>query len=698
MTRSPLRLGIDTGGTYTDAVLLDPNGGVVSTAKALTTHHELTIGIRNAIDQLPGECLSQISLVSLSTTLATNAVVEGRGTPVCLLLAGYNTQQVDKAKLEQIVRGGHCALIPGGHDAGGSEREPLDLGRARQIVIDQRDKVAAFGISGLFGVRNSNHEVQLRDLVSSLTGKPVTCGHELASQLDAPRRALTVAFNASLIPYIDELIRAIKLILGERNIHAPLMMVKGDGSLISAETALTRPVETILSGPAASVMGAAQLQPHQNAIIADMGGTTTDIAIITDGRPVISAKATVIGAWRPMVEAVRVFSLGLGGDSEVRFQGGVGLAIGPRRVVPMSLLVYQYPEVLGTLERRMNAAISPRSNRFAVALFAEASQRKSFSPEEAIAWERLQDGPLDVQLLSEEDRPLTRALARLVRDGIAIYSGFTPTDAAHVLGKTDHWSVRAADLAAVTWAKQMRQIYGWGKFQEQDPKGPSAAVEEHMVHTICAALVSACLATDPGETHHTERERTARLFSDWISGKSAVDGGLFSLKLDSARSLVAVGAPAALYYPRVAQNFDVPLSIPQHSSVANAVGAVASSVMQRAQVTVTQPVQGIFRVFAPDGPVDFNDLEQALVKAGELAGQIAQDKAQTAGASEFRIDIERDLDSVDDPDSASVVFFEGRVKAIATGRPALRPGSGEVGLPNGATGVKSRASQASDAG
>ena len=175
----------------------------------------------------------------------------------------------------------------------------------------------------------------------SLTGKPVTCGHELASQLDAPRRALTVAFNASLIPYIDELIRAIKLILKERTIHAPLMMVKGDGSLISADTALARPVETILSGPAASVMGAAQLQPHRNAIIADMGGTTTDIAIVTDGKPIISAKATVIGDWRPMVDAVRVFSLGLGGDSEVRFQGGVGLAIGPRRVVPMSLLVHR---------------------------------------------------------------------------------------------------------------------------------------------------------------------------------------------------------------------------------------------------------------------------------------------------------------------------------------------------------------------
>jgi len=696
MTLSPLRLGIDTGGTYTDAVLLDPDGTVVSTAKALTTHHQLTVGIRQAIDQLPGERLSQVSLASLSTTLATNAVVEGRGTPVCLLLAGYDSRQVDQARLEHIVRGGHCALIPGGHDAGGGEREALDLDRARQIIIEQHDKVAAFGISGLFGVRNPGHEVQLRELVSSLTGKPVTCGHELASQLDAPRRALTVALNASLIPYIDELVRAVKRILGEREIHSPLMMVKGDGSLISADTALARPVETILSGPAASVMGAAQLQPQQNAIIADMGGTTTDIAIVTDGRPVISAKATVIGEWRPMVEAVRVFSLGLGGDSEVRFQGGVGLAIGPRRVIPMSLLVHRYPEVLATLEHRVDLPISPRSNRFAVALFAEASQKQSFSPEETAAWERLQNGPLDIESLSQADRPITRAVARLVRDGIAIYSGFTPTDAAHVLGKANHWSARAAELGAVAWAKQMRQVYGWGKFDEGDPTGPSLAVEEHMVQAICAALVSACLATDPGETHHTERERTARLFSDWISGKSAIDGGVFSLKLDTTRSLVAVGAPAALYYPRVAQNFNIDLSVPDHSSVANAVGAVASSIVQRAQVTVTQPLQGIFRVFAPSGPADFDDLERALGTAGELATQLARDKARSAGAEELHIDVERDLDSVDDPDSASIVFFEGRVRATATGRPALTHIPSKAGLLSASTGVQSRASQAPD--
>ena len=398
-----------------------------------------------------------------------------------------------------------------------------------------------------------------------------------------------------------------------------------------------------------------------------------------------------------MVDAVRVFSLGLGGDSEVRFQGGVGLAIGPRRVVPMSLLVHRYPEVLTTLERRVDAAVSPRSNRFAIALFAETSQKRSFSQEETAAWQRLQRGPLDVEQLSQEDRPLARALARLVRDGIAIYSGFTPTDAAHVLGKASHWSTRAAELAAIVWARQMRQVYGWGKFEDNDPKGPSTAVEEHMVQTICAALVSACLATDPGETRHGERERTARLFSEWISGNSAVDGGLFSLKLDSSRSLVAVGAPAELYYPSVAHNFNVPLSIPEHSSVANAVGAVASSVIQRAQITVTQPVQGIFRVFAPDGPLDFEQLEKALVKAGSLASALAERKAQNAGAGEIRVEVERDLDSVDDPDSASVVFFEGRVKATATGRPGLVPGSPAVGLPEDPSGVKSRAGQLSQA-
>ena len=149
-----------------------------------------------------------------------------------------------------------------------------------------------------------------------------------------------MAFNASLVSYIDRLIRTMQALLSDYGVSAPLMVVKGDGSLITAAVALTRPVETVLSGPAASVVGAVFLAQTENSIVADMGGTTTDVAIVTDGLPVFSADATVIGEWRPMIESTRVFSVGLGGDSEARFSGGEGLGIGPRRVVPMSLLAF----------------------------------------------------------------------------------------------------------------------------------------------------------------------------------------------------------------------------------------------------------------------------------------------------------------------------------------------------------------------
>ena len=184
-------------------------------------------------------------------------------------------------------------------------------------------------------------------------------------------------------------------------------------------------------------------------------------------------------------------------------------------------------KVSTTLERRVDAAVSPRSNRFAVALFAETSQRRSFSQEESAAWERLQNGPLDVEQLSNEDRALTRALADWSVTASLFTAGSLRPDAAHVLDKASHWSTRAAELAAIVWARQMRQVW-LGQVRGKRPKRASSAVEEHMVRTICAALVSACLATDPGETHHGERERTARLFSEWISGNSAVDGALFS--------------------------------------------------------------------------------------------------------------------------------------------------------------------------
>ena len=205
------QLGIDTGGTYTDAVIVDENQKVLAKNKSLTTAFDLTVGIGNAISSLPEEYLNDINLVALSTTLSTNSVVEGRGAPVGVLLPGYNDSQVEKSGLLEILEKEYISILDGGHSATGSENLPLDIDQAKKKILEQSDRVSAYAISSMFGTRNPSHEKQLRDLVHELTDKPVACGHELASNLGAPRRALTAALNARMILYIQSLIDSVEI-------------------------------------------------------------------------------------------------------------------------------------------------------------------------------------------------------------------------------------------------------------------------------------------------------------------------------------------------------------------------------------------------------------------------------------------------------------------------------------------------------
>ncbi|BAL27035.1 hydantoinase/oxoprolinase N-terminal domain-containing protein [Azoarcus sp. KH32C] len=664
-------LGIDTGGTYTDAVLVDETHQVVAAAKSLTTRHDLTVGIGAALGQLPAERLRAVRLVSLSTTLTTNAVVEGKGAAVCVLLAGYNEQQVSASGLRELLGPDSVVLLAGGHDAGGLEREPLDEAAARQAILANRDKVSAFAVSALFGVRNPTHELKLRDMVRAVTGKPVTCGHELASSLGAPRRAMTVALNARMIPHVEHLIDSVRHILAERGIAAPLMIVKGDGSLINAESALQRPVGTVLSGPAASVMGACALSGLSDAIVADMGGTTTDIAVVRNGQPDLSFDGALIGDWQPMVEAVRVYSIGLGGDSEVRFNGGAGMVIGPRRVVPMSLLADQHPQVLPRLEWQLRESPNPRHNKFVLRLQPDAPLLSQLPADERRAWDALAAGPIELDRATQEDRPLARALARLERKGLAIYSGFTPSDAAHVLGLTGHWNSAAATLAARIWARQMRWVYGHGGWADGDAITPSREVVQHVTESIGQRLIEAGLH-DAGRLDEDRSRKLARLLAEMIlgAGDTETPNSLFALRFAPELPVVAVGAPAASYYPEVARRLGIGLHLPKHAEVANAVGAVMGKVTQRVHLSITQPARGTFRVYAKDGPQDFPELGAAIAQAERLAVAEAEALALEAGAAVVETTVKRRDNNVN-LDVDSDLFFETRITATATGRPRL---------------------------
>lgn len=663
-------LGIDTGGTYTDAVLLSATQGVTATAKSLTTRYDLSVGISESVESLPAELRSSIQLVSLSTTLATNAVVEGFGSRVCILLAGYDDIALKRSKIPELLGDSPVVLLNGGHDAGGGERAKLDIQIATATIERYRDEVTAFAISASFSVRNPAHENALAALVASLTDKPVTCGHQLATGLDAPRRALTAALNARLIPYIHNLLAAVQRSLKRVDISAPIMVVKGDGSLINADTAINRPIETILSGPAASVIGACFLSGQKDAIVADMGGTTTDVAIIRGGELETSSDGALIGDWRPMTEAVKVYSIGLGGDSEVRFKAGVGMDIGPRRVLPLSLLTYKHPELLDTLKNQANSSATPRLNRFGLRFQHDPFLISQLDDTEKDVWDRLGDGPLELESLALQDRNLSRALSRLHRIGLVIYSGFTPSDAAHVLQHTDHWCEEGAGYAARIWAKQMRHLYGFGKWKKDDAIGPSESVMEMVAVKITQVLLRSGL-NQLGIHDNKRADSYAQMLGELLIERDLKPGAeVFSLGFSQSLSLIGAGAPAHCYFPRVAEILNLQLDIPHHSAVSNAIGAIAGRVIQHAKVLVTQPEQGVYRLHSESGPQDYSTLEEAFLTAEQLASKTAMALAISAGATLPEIKLRREENAVAH-DIDGYMFFEATVIATATSEPFL---------------------------
>lgn len=663
-----LRLGIDAGGTFTDAVLIGADNAVVAHAKALTTHFDLARGIRDVLDELPRDQLRRTGMVGLSTTLTTNAVVEQRGMPVCVLLAGFTGEQVERSRLRELVGEDPIVLLAGAHDPQGLEAAPLDEVSAVAAIKQHRGTVSAFAISGMFGVRNPAHEIRLRELVNKHgADRPVTCGHELSSALDAPRRAVTAAVNARIVPFIRQLIEAVDGILADYGIEAPLMVVKGDGSLINKHTALARPVETVMSGPAASVIGASFLSGRDNVLVADMGGTTTDIAVVSGGRPAINPEGAVVGDWPLMINAVEVHSIGLGGDSEVGYGGGVGIAIGPRRIVPLSLLAAQHPGVIERLERQSLSSASSRHNRFVVRFYENEVLLKGLSDEQKRAWDLLAEGPVELDAIVVQDRRTARALAHLVRKGLGMFSGFTLTDAAHVLGHSKHWSCEAAETGARVWMAQMKRVYGYGSWPEGDIHAACREILDQLTVTICGKLIEAALPR-----RYTPRKQQtldfARQLTSLILDASPGERGLVDLSFLSDHRLVAVGAPAATYYPEVARRLNAGLTIPAYAEVANAVGAVMGNVIQRADIAITQPTRGGFRVHTRDGPRDFPELDQAVGLAEQIASDLARSLAEQAGARQVETVLSRRDNLVNDPVDGAV-FFGATVSAVASGRP-----------------------------
>ena len=663
-------LGVDTGGTYTDAVVMDGDRAVLASAKSLTTRNDLSLGVGRAMDAVLNEAGiigGDVAMVSLSTTLATNALVEGQGGRVGLVFIGFGEKDIARQGLDEALRGDPVVRLGGGHNHAGGEVAPLDVDALRAALSEMGDSVSGFAVAAQFGVRNPAHERAARDIIREVTGRPVTCSHELSAKLGGPKRAMTALLNARLIGMIDHLIGAVEGLLLERKVTAPLMVVRGDGALISADQAREKPIETILSGPAASIVGARWLTDVSDALVSDIGGTTTDVALLRNGRPLIDPDGASVGGFRTMVEAVAMRTFGLGGDSQVHMSkdGLVGdLVLGPRRVLPVSLIATDFPDVVhAALDAQLaTERVGEFDGRFVVAVNQANRRLDGLSDRTLRVLERIGDiaHPLGSVV---SNRMELQAIDQLVTRGLVQVSGLTPSDAAHELGLQGQWDKEAAQKALVLFG---RQRTGAGERLCTDATIMAGRVIDQLTRQTAEVLLECAFAEEGGDFAR-EAARMARHFLMRQGLKH--HRNILSMDAGLNMPVIGLGASAQSYYGAVGDMLSCAVELPEHGGVANAIGAVVGQVVFRETIQITSGGEGVFRVHFIDAPQNFNNETEAFSAAQSYLGEIAEAKARAAGAVDIRSRISSDIKraTVESRD----VFVEATLTVAASGRPGV---------------------------
>jgi N-methylhydantoinase A/oxoprolinase/acetone carboxylase beta subunit len=514
--------------------------------------------------------------------------------------------------------------------------------------------VDAFAIAAAFAVRNPAHEQRAREVISATTGKPATLSTELTSALDAPRRALTAVLNARLISRISMLIEAVRRSMTELAITCPLMIVKGDGTLALAERVALRPIETVLSGPAASLVGASWLCGRRDFIMSDMGGTTTDLGVLLNGRPRVAEQGAEVGGWRTMVRAIDVRTVGLGGDSAIAIGADGAISVGPERVAPVSLLASRFPEVTAMLEADLaDSEGGSLHGKFVLRPFGtDRAAAAELTAREAELLALVDDRPKPLRKVAIS-AAAQRALVSLRRKGLVQTGGFTPSDAAHVLGLQDNWPGPAAELAARLMVRFRDMKAGDGARVQ----GFCREVWSETVRRTVQVILETAFGRNFGDHE---------LVDAVSSGRGCV--GLAEVRLSPSVPVVAVGGPVRVYYEEVARRLSCELVFPPFFDVANAVGAATGVVAQAVSVTVEGDGSGLFRVMGPGGTTVFTSGLAALAAAEAQARDAALAAAQALGAHDpqVAVSISRSLlpDAVDENG-----LLEAVVRAEAIGRP-----------------------------
>lgn len=530
-------IGIDTGGTYTDAVLMDTSTRqVVAWQKERTTPHDLSLGVGKALAGLLHQSVrpAEVVQLSVSTTLATNAVVEGRGARVGLFVLGY----VRHFKLPVVAN----IFLKGGHTITGEEDEPLDIETLIDTLPGLANEVDSYAVCGAMSIKNPTHELVAQEAIRLIDPKPVFCSHQVSTHPGMLERSATACLHAKLMPLMTDFLASIQRSMLAAGLDCPVTIICGNGKGAQLDHIADRAAITMASGPAATArFGAAGSLAH--ALVVDVGGTTTDVCLIKDGRPLLNREGCIIGAWRTHVEAVDMYTAGAGGDSHVDCHRDGRIGLKSSRVQPLAMTA-DLPDPRTWLNNGPDTHLVLPVNGLDPDL-VEADSILRFLD---------QHGPAAPSIIAAQTGVggiiLEKRLERLMFFQQVVLVGFTPTDALHVLGLLDIGNVAASRSGAGVLANEM---------------GMSAEDFCRRVVTETEAAIETIILTYLGR-------------AIWQGDQSVPflnrrDNELFSVHFNLKLPIIGIGAAARCFLPGVARRLGTTVSFPECCEVGNAIGA-----------------------------------------------------------------------------------------------------------------------------
>lgn len=656
-------LGIDTGGTCTDAVIYDlTQNNVLACAKSLTTKEDLKLGIRNALEQLPKEALKSCRTLALSTTLATNACVENRGGNGKLVLIGLDRdtltscwQQYGYDSLEDIYLL-ECRLSPSE-----SSCDAPDWNQFRQDMETFAVGCDCISIVQLFAKEHHGaYEKHAAEILHTICDIPVILGHALFPDRNILRRGAGALLNARLVPVIHEFLSAIRQVLLDFSLDLPLLIMRSDGNLMSGDYTCLHPVETLLCGPAASIMGAMHMARTSNAVIVDMGGTTTDVSVVKNSMPLLVEGGIQIADWKTFVKGLYVDTFALGGDTAVHI--GPPVSLDTYRILPLCSLASRYPDVLAQLkelERYGHGHPLPVHEFFL--LLKDLPDPSRYTEMEVAICRALQNGPLRSENLA---RAVSRDLYalktdRLEKEGILLRSGLTPTDAMHFCGDYQAYSREASELA-FRFASRCTGI---------SPEDLCVQIYDLVRKRLYCNLVRILLDTEYNlfaeEPCSRQTDRMIELCYDLArDGEPAP----FQPAFFSSMPLIGIGAPTHVFLEPVARMLGTRAVIPKYASVANAIGAIVGNISASATAEIRpDPVSAeMFQVTTATDTCCFSEFDDAVSYARKSASSLAKDAALLKGAKQpFSVSFSTARKEA--VSGSGTIFLSERITATATG-------------------------------